>query len=174
LAERLFEALQGLPELLVVIILSAAPISEVRGGIPAGLLYYQMSLPLVLLVAIASNVLAVVPVLLGFNWVAEKLENKPVLGKLVSRLIHRARSKEAMVNKYGVWALALFVAVPLPITGAWTGATIAAVFGMEFWRALLCMLVGVAAASAIVTALCLGGIEIFNAIHAPASPLGST
>ncbi|MHB8997626.1 MAG: COG2426 family protein [Armatimonadota bacterium] len=164
MAERLFEALQGLPELLVVAILSAVPISEVRGGIPVGLLCYQLPLPLVLLVAIASNVLAVVPVLLCFNWVAEKLENKPVLGKLVSRLIHRARTKEAMVNKYGVWALALFVAIPLPITGAWTGATIAAVFGMNFWRAVFCMLVGVVVASAIVTGLCLGGVEIFNAI----------
>lgn len=166
MADSLFHALMGWPPLLVVAILSATPISEVRGGIPVGLCYYQLPLATTLLVAVLANVLAVVPVILGFNWAAERLESKPVLGKLVTRLIHRARSKEALVNKHGVWALALFVAIPLPITGAWTGATIAAVFGMNFWRALFCMFVGVLVASVIVTALSMCGVEVFNAIHA--------
>lgn len=167
MAERIFEMLLGLPPYLVVAILSAMPISEVRGGIPVGLAYYNLPLLPTLLLCITANVVAVIPVILFFNWAAERLDKTPLLGRLVSRLVHRARSKEAIVNKYGVWAITLFVAVPLPITGAWTGATVAAVFGMHFWRALFCMLVGVLIASSIMTALTLGGVQLFSAIELP-------
>jgi uncharacterized membrane protein len=148
---------------VVVVILSALPISEVRGGIPYGLL---TGLPLwkTLLLAIPANVIAVIPMILGFNWAAERLADKPLLGGIIAHLLKKARRKEEMVNKYGVWAVTLFVAVPLPVTGAWTGSVVAAVFGMEFWRAVGCMLVGVIIASTIVTILTLGGMEAANAI----------
>lgn len=148
---------------VVVAILSAAPVSEIRGGIPAGIV---MDMPLwqVLAVGIPANVLSVVPVLLFFNWAAERLEDKPLLGRVITHMLYKARSKEQMVNKHGVWAVTLFVAIPLPITGAWTGATVAAVFGMDFWRALGCICVGVLIASSIVLLATFGGIGIFNAL----------
>ncbi len=163
MAQQLFEALRNLPPEWVVIILSAAPISEVRGGIPAGMI---MGMPLahILPLAIISNVVSVIPVVLGFNWAAERLADTPLLGGLITRLIQRARSKEAMVEKHGVWAVTLFVAIPLPMTGAWTGSVVAAVFGMRFERVLFCLTIGVMIASAIVTLLMLGGTEIFSAI----------
>lgn len=163
MAESLFLWLESIfSPPLVVALLSAAPISEIRGGIPAGIL---MDMPLwkVLLIGIPANVVSVVPILLFFNWAAERLENKPLFGRLVAHMLHKARSKEEMVNKHGVWAVTLFVAVPLPVTGAWTGATVAAVFGMDFWRALGCIAVGVTIASSIVIAATYGGIEIFSA-----------
>jgi uncharacterized membrane protein len=151
---------------VVVVLLSALPVSEVRGGIPYGLI---VGLPLwkTLLLAIPANVVAVIPVILGFNWAAERLADKPLLGKVVAHLLKKARGKEDMVNKHGVWAITLFVAVPLPVTGAWTGSVIAAVFGMDFWRALGCMLVGVLIASTIVTIITLGGIGAANAVAYP-------
>ena len=154
-----------MPPEWVVVILSALPISEVRGGIPAGLVMLSKGeLPKILLLAIVSNVLSVIPVVLCFNWVAERLADKPLIGAPITWLIRRARSKEAMVKKHGVWAVTLFVAVPLPVTGAWTGSLVAAVFGMRFERVLFCLTVGVIIASAIVTSLSVAGIEIFNAI----------
>ncbi len=147
----------------VVVLLSAAPISEVRGGIPYGLLK-EIPLWKTLALAIPANVLAVVPVILLFNWVAERLIDKPLLGGIVAHLLKKARSKEEMVNKHGVWAVTLFVAIPLPVTGAWTGAVVAAVFGMNFWRALGCMTVGVIIASTIVTLLTCGGIGAYNSL----------
>ncbi len=163
MAQQLFEALRNLSPEWVVVILSAAPISEVRGGIPAGMI---MGMPLahILPLAIISNVVSVIPVVLGFNWAAERLADKPLLGGLITHLIQRARSKEAMVEKHGVWAVTLFVAIPLPVTGAWTGSVVAAVFGMRFERVLFCLTIGVMIASAIVTLLMLGGTEIFSAI----------
>jgi uncharacterized membrane protein len=165
LAQQLFELLRNLPPEWVVVILSAAPISEVRGGIPAGMIL-GMPLATLLPVAIVSNVVAVIPVVLLFNWVADWLIDAPVLGRLIGWLIRRARSREAAVERYGVWAVTLFVAIPLPVTGAWTGSLVAAVFGMPFGRALGCLTIGVIIASAIVTSLSLGGIGAFNAISA--------
>ncbi len=149
----------------VVVILSALPISEVRGGIPYGLVK-EIPLWKTLALAIPANVLAVVPVILGFNWAAERLIDKPLLGRIVAHLLRKARSKQEAVNKHGVWAVTLFVAIPLPITGAWTGAVVAAVFGMEFWRALGCMTLGVTIASTIVTFLTCGGIGAYNCLTA--------
>ncbi len=160
LADRLVEALQHVDPLWVVALLSALPISEVRGGIPYGI---AVHLPLrsVLCVAVLSNIIAVLPVLWGFDWLADRFAEKPLLGGIIQHLIRRARSKQQMVEKYGVFAVTLFVAVPLPITGAWTGSLVAAVFGMPFWKAVGCLAMGVLIASAI----SLAGVQIFNAVH---------
>ena len=149
---------------IVVIILSAAPISEVRGGIPYGLAIAHLPLWKVLALAMPANVLSVVPVILFFNWAAERLADAPLLGRVLNHMLKKARSKEEIVNKYGVWAVTLFVAIPLPFTGAWTGATVAAVFGMSFWRAVGCMIVGVIIASTIVTLITCGSIGAYEAV----------
>jgi uncharacterized membrane protein len=156
LAHWLFEAIRGLPAPVVVAILSAAPISEVRGGIPVGM---ALGMPLVqiLPIAVAANVIIVLPIILWFNRLADWLMKRGWLTGLVERLIKRARSKKPLVDKYGVFAVTLFVAIPLPVTGAWTGSLVAAVFEMDFWRALACLVLGVLLASAIVSALCVGG-----------------
>ncbi|MEA3401243.1 MAG: small multi-drug export protein [Armatimonadota bacterium] len=156
----LFEAVRdAIPPPAVVALLSAAPISEVRGGIPAGLLL-DMPLAEILPIAIIANVVIVIPVLLWFNPLADWLIERGILTGIIRRLIARARSKKPMVDKYGVFAVTLFVAIPLPVTGAWTGALVASVFKMDFWRALACMLLGVIIASIIVTLLYLGGVWV--------------
>jgi len=161
--EAILCALSGLHPLVKVAIVSALPIFEVRGGIPLGM---QQGLPLaqILPVAIAANVLIVVPVLLWFNPIADWLMRRGILTGIVRRLIARARSKKPMVDKYGVFAVTLFVAIPLPVTGAWTGALVASVFEMNFWRALACMFLGVVIASAIVTALSMAGFWGYEAV----------
>ena len=164
MAEWLFEVIRELPPAWVVIILSALPISEVRGGIPAGLIL-GMPLTAILPLAVIANVVSVLPVVLGFNWVADRLADKPILGGIISRLIRRARSREEMVRKYGVFAITLFVAIPLPVTGAWTGSLVGAVFGMRFWQVVLCLTLGVIIAATIVTSLSLAGIHAFEALR---------
>ncbi len=160
MAEWLFEAIRNLSPEWKVIILSAAPISEVRGSIPVGLAL-GMPLSSLLPLAVITNIVSVLPVVLGFNWVADRLADKPILGGIISRLIRRARSKEEMVRRYGVFAIILFVAIPLPVTGAWTGSLVAAVFGMRFGQVVLCLTLGVIIATTIVTFLSLAAIHAF-------------
>lgn len=165
MAEQLWQALQGLPSWLVVVILSAAPISEVRGGIPVGIAAYHMPLWQVLPLAVAANVLAVLWVVPTFNWITARCAGKPVAGPVCDWLVRRAEKRRPVVEKYGVFAVTLFVAIPLPITGAWTGSIVASVFRLPFAKASLCLLLGVLIASAIMTALTLGGVQLFSAIH---------
>ena len=161
MSEQLQDALSaaGVPPILVVALLSALPISEVRGGIPAG---FALGLPLwrTLLFAIPCNVLSVVPVLLWFEPASKYLEDKPIIGRFIGWLLRRARKREHLVRRYGVFALTLFVAVPLPVTGAWTGSIVASVFGLDFWRSMLCVLLGVCIASTVVSLVCLGVVGI--------------
>ena len=160
--EAIVGALAGLHPLVRVAIVSALPVFEVRGGIPMGI-YWEVPLVELLPVAIVANVLIVVPLLLWFNPAADWLIKRGILTGLLRRLIARARSKKPMVDKHGVWAVTLFVAIPLPVTGAWTGAMVASVFHMNFWRALMCMFLGVIIASAVVTALSLAGFYTYHA-----------
>lgn len=168
MTEQIFEAIRNLPPAWVVVILSALPVSELRGGLPAGLLL-DMSPCQVIPLAMISNVVSVIPVVLGFKWVTDRLADKPVLGRFLSWLVRRARAREATVEKYGVFALTIFVAIPLPVTGAWTGSVVAVVFGMKFWKAMLCITLGVAISATIVTLAYYGGVEIFQALSAPAA-----
>ncbi|MBC7288052.1 MAG: small multi-drug export protein [Armatimonadetes bacterium] len=162
MTEKLLAALHGLPPDVIVAVLSALPVSELRGGIPAGVAL-GLSLQRAWLVAVLANIISVIPVLLGFEWFSELCIHRPLLGSIVGWLIRRARSKEEAVRRHGAWALTLFVGIPLPMTGAWTGALIASVFGMPFWRALGCIILGVLMASAIVSSLTVAGVLVVHA-----------
>ena len=78
---------------------------------------------------------------------------------LFRRTYHR---HNAMYERYGTIALALFVAIPLPVTGAWTGCAAAFVFGIQFRHALLAILAGVLIAGTIVTTITLGGVGVLS------------
>ncbi len=160
--EAILAALSGLHPLVKVAIVSALPIFEVRGGIPVGMAQ-GLSLPELLPVAIVANVVIVLPVLLWFNPVADWMIHRGVLTGIVQRLLARARSKKPLVDKHGIWALTLLVAIPLPVTGAWTGAMVASVFEMDLKRAVLCITLGVIIASAVVSILSAAGFYGYHA-----------
>jgi uncharacterized membrane protein len=165
LTDRLFQALAALPHWLIVVLLSAAPVSEVRGGIPVGLLALKMSPAAVLPLAFLSCTLAAVPVVLLFNWAAGWFQDKPVLGPLVRWVVHHARQKRKWGERYGVLAITIFVALPVPGFGVWTGAPLAAIFGMRFWPVMACMALGVAIQCALVLAATYAGLGVFLSFH---------
>ena len=74
-------------------------------------------------------------------------------------MLKKAEKNRAKIEKYAFWGVALFVAVPLPVTGAWTGSLVAAVIDMKFWKALLSALIGVMIAGTIMTIIFYGGID---------------
>ena len=88
-----------------------------------------------------------------FKWMQSK---SPWLANIVAKLEAKADKKKAQVLKYEFWGLMLFVAIPLPGTGAWTGALIAAMLDMQLKRALPAIAVGVLTAAIIVTAATYG------------------
>jgi len=145
-------------QLFNVFILSISPIVECRGSIPYGIVT-GIDLPTVLLVTLIGNCMPV-PFLLLFlkfaeGWVMRRADSNP-LKRLFVRYVESLRRRTGeQVRKYGFLGLVLFVAVPVPGTGAWTSSVVAYLFGMEWKRSLVAILVGVVCAVAIVTAFIL-------------------
>jgi uncharacterized membrane protein len=148
----------GLPGWLVTMIIAMLPIFELRGAIPVA--YQLLGIPIAPAVAfsVVGNLIPVVPILLFLGPVSGWLRKVPLFDRFFEWLFSRTRSRSDLVKKYEMVGLMLFVAVPLPVTGAWTGAVAAFLFGIKFWPALLFIGLGVLIAAGIVTALVLMGI----------------
>lgn len=146
-------AFSGFPPWLAVILLAMLPIAELRLSIPVAILKYHMDPLTAFALSVTGNMLPVVPLLLYLEPVSSFLSKKwgvwdRFFGWLFTRT--RARHGEAF-QKYGAGALALFVGIPLPVTGAWTGCAAAFVFGIRPKLSLPAILAGVLMAGAIVT-----------------------
>lgn len=136
-------------KLLMTVLISMVPVIELRGAIPAaaaaGLQWY-VSIPL----AIVGNMLPVPFILLFIKKIFAWLRAHTRLGSLVDRLERRAEKKMGTVRKFEVLGLMLFVAIPLPMTGAWTGALVAALMNLKMKTTILALFAGVVIAAAIV------------------------
>jgi uncharacterized membrane protein len=142
---------------------SMIPIIELRGAIPLGaaldlhpLLNYALS--------VAGNLLPVPFILLFIRKVLDGMERLRCFERLVRWLRAKAEKGRGRVEKYAVIGLAVFVAVPLPGTGAWTGALVAALMGMRFPKAMLSIICGVLSAGVVMSLLSYGVVAAFGAI----------
>lgn len=141
-------------------LVSMIPVVELRGGIPFGV---AQGLPVwtAFLAAVIGNMLPVPFIIVYirriFQWMRRRL---PWLNSLVDRLERKAHLKGRTVSKYKYLGLILFVAVPLPGTGAWTGSLVAAVLNIRMRHALPAILLGLIMAGLITTALTLGVVHL--------------
>lgn len=147
-------------EFVMTVLVSMLPVVELRGGIPYGI---AVGLPMYLAVtaSVIGNMLPVPFLILFTRRVFEWLRrNIPKLDGFIGRLEARADSKKDIVLKYKFWGLLILVAIPLPGTGAWTGALVAAVLNLRIKKSLPAIFGGVLVAAAIVTLVTLGIISI--------------
>ena len=147
----------GIPGELVVIIVSALPIFELRGGIPLGIGVFHFSWYYTLCLSLIGNLFPVPFLLLFFRALVKYVRQTRWGQKLFNPIVHHAERRMSSVQKYGKLGLMVFVAIPLPGTGAWTGAAIASLLGMKFRGAFLSIMAGVIIAGAIMVALSLLG-----------------
>ncbi len=153
------EAIQNLDILkeFIVLILSAAPISELRGAIPLAIVKFGFSWYYAFFLAIIGNMLPVPLILLFMESVTKWLSRIPVMKKFFDWLFEKTRNKSGQIQKYGILGLVLFVGIPLPVTGAWTGSIAAVLLGISFKRAFFSIFAGVIIAGIIMTCLTLLG-----------------
>ncbi|MCX6814899.1 MAG: small multi-drug export protein [Candidatus Aenigmarchaeota archaeon] len=148
-----------LNELLLVVITTMLPVSELRGGIPLGI---ALGLPpwLAILTAIIANCLVFFPVYFGLKIFYERLFSR---WKISRKIVERSKKKaEPYINKYGILGLAVFIGVPLPATGVWTGTLIAWIMDLNWKKSFLAACLGVLIAAAIVSAIVLGFLAGLN------------
>ena len=147
-----------------VFLIAMVPLIEIRGAIPYAV---GFGLPLVpsILVAVLGNMLPVPFIFLFARRVLEWGKDKKVIGPLFKWCLEKGekggRKLEAKAGKGLYWALFLFVGIPLPGTGAWTGTLAASILNMDFKKSSLAVMAGVVLAGAIMLAASLG---VFGAI----------
>lgn len=146
-----------------VMICSMIPIIELRGAIPLGaalgLPWWQSYL-----FAVLGNMIPVPFILLFIRKIIAWMTGCRIgfLNKLGNWLVKKAEKNRAKIEKYSFWGVCLFVAVPLPVTGAWTGSLVAAVIDMKFWKAFFSCLLGVMIAGGIMTLASYGVVAAFQ------------
>lgn len=143
--------------MLKTFFMAMVPVIELRGAIPYGAGLAGLPIWQAALLAVLGNLLPV-PLLIIFTrdifaWLRKK---SPKLNSLVERMEQRADRKKDVVLKYEFWGLMILVAIPLPGTGAWTGALVAAMMDMQLKRAFPAIALGVVVAAFIVTWLTYG------------------
>ncbi len=144
---------------ITTFLISMVPVVELRLGLPYGIAL-GLAYPLALLSAVVGNMVPVPFIIVYIRRIFEWLrQHWAALDRLITPLERRADLKSETVLKYGSWGLLLLVAIPLPGTGAWTGALVAALLGMRLKRAVPVIFAGVCIAAAIMTALTFGLIH---------------
>lgn len=148
---------KGLPPVAAVTAISTLPIVELRGAIPVGIVAFQMAWWKVYVIAVVGNMIPIPFILLLLGPLSGFCMRFKAGKKFFDWLFARTRKKSASIEKYEALGLTIFVAIPLPMTGAWTGAMAAFVMGIPFWKAMLYNLLGVMIAGVIMTVLSLLG-----------------
>lgn len=147
-------------EIVSILLLSALPISELRGGIPLAI-YYGLSPLISYILCVAANI-APVPLILVFleklDWMFKKI---PIVNSIYSYAVKMAEKRKLVIEKYGYLGLMIFVAIPAPVTGAWTASLVAFLMRLNKLKAFLYISAGVFIAGLIVTGATLGIFSIF-------------
>lgn len=155
--------LKDLPKDYVVMIVGALPISELRGSIPLAL-SFGMSLTRAFWLSVLGNCIIVAPALFLFKPVTDVLRKFKIWSRFFDWVFERTRKNSDAIQKYEALGLAIFVAIPLPMTGAWSGVIAASLFKIKFRYAFLAIVLGVIVAGVIVSLLCSLGMLSWKAV----------
>ena len=150
-----------LGKFIITFVISMVPVVELRLGLPYGV---ALGLPYgyALAAAVLGNMVPVPFIIIYIRRIFAWLRRHwSWLNGLITRLERRAEGKGEKVERYGTWGLLILVAIPLPGTGAWTGALVAALLNMKVRKAFPVIFVGVCIAAAIMSALTYGAIRLF-------------
>ena len=142
---------------LILFIISMVPILELRGGLlAAGPAFLNIPMWRAIPVGIIGNLLPIPFILLLITKIFDWMKGTKRLKPVVEKLEKKAMSQSANIEKYEFWGLVAFVGIPLPGTGAWTGALIAALLGLRFRKAFPAIVIGVCLAACIMTIISYG------------------
>jgi uncharacterized membrane protein len=144
------------------ILLSLAPISELRGGIPVAVAN-DISLPMAFVICVLANMLVIPIFYIFLNTFHKQFYKIAIYQKLFDKYVNRTiKRAEKKVKKYGYWGVMLFVAIPLPVTGAYSGTLAAWLLKLEMKKAIWYLALGVVIAGVIVSIATFTGLGILK------------
>lgn len=138
----------------IIFLISMVPILELRGGLlAAGPALLDVPMWQAIPICFIGNLVPIPFILLLITKIFDWMKGTKKLKPLVEKLEHKAMNQSANIEKYEFWGLVAFVGIPLPGTGAWTGALIAALLGIRFRKAFPAIILGLVVATVIMTIL---------------------
>ena len=149
---------RNIPSWIIVILISMLPIFELRGSIPVAVNIFHMNIFHAYILSVIGNMLPVIPILLFLEKIYKIFSRWSLTKKLFDRFFEQTKSRSQQVEKYKMLGLIAFVAIPLPITGAWTGSAAAVIFNIKMKHSILSIMIGVLIAGVIVSLLSVMGI----------------
>lgn len=161
MSEFLLDLFSLLSNEFKVMLTAAIPIIEVKGAIPVGIALGMKPIHAALL-AFFGSIIPVPIILFTVRPLFNYLKETKTFKKIVNKLIHRSMNKSGNVKEYGYLGLFVFVAIPLPGTGVWTGSMIAALLDFRFKYAFPTILFGNLIASIIIVFLSFGMVNLFG------------
>lgn len=156
--DLLLKRITNLPPELGIFFLSMLPISELRGALPWGIIAGQVPLWKAYPIAVIGNMVPVLPLIWFLEPIQRFLRRYWYFDRFFQWLFERTKKRSSVVEKYETLGLMVFVAIPLPVTGAWTGTVAALLFGIKPFHALIAITIGVMIAGVIVSTLTLMGV----------------
>lgn len=155
--------MDNLTEVLKIFLTALTPIGELRASIPLGLTVFHQPIWIVFVVSVIGNMIPPMLILWLFPKISQWLMAKSrLMNRFLTWLFERTRKKtKDKIERYGDLALIIFVAIPLPNTGAWTGALAAWLFGIPFKKAVPNIFYGVLIAGVVVTLITTGLKNLF-------------
>lgn len=159
--DTILEALRNFFSIELTVMLTAAiPIIELRGAIPVGI-SLGLSPIHATIISLIGSMIPVPFILFSIRPVFKYLKKTRTFSNLIHKLTHRSISKSGKIQKYGAWGLLVFVAIPLPGTGVWSGSLAAALLDMRFKWAFPAILIGNMIAAVLIMMLSKGVFNLF-------------
>lgn len=164
IAQSLTSALSdaGIPGWLVIGIISMIPLLELRGSILVAGILLKMGFFTTFVSAVIGNMIPIPFILLFIEKIFEWMKKVSFLKKFPEWCEKKAMKHSEQIEKYGYFGLFLFVAIPLPGTGAWTGSLAATLFGLDFKKSLLMIFLGVCTAGCVMSVIAFGASGIIG------------
>lgn len=166
LVQGVIDALSGsFGKEAIVFIISMIPILELRGALLVAGPILGVPVAKAIPLCVIGNIIPVPFILLLITPIFKWLKGTRLFRPMVTKLENKAMSKSDQIEKYEFWGLVLFVGIPLPGTGAWTGSLIAALLGIKFKKAFPAVIIGICMATVImwfISYVLLGGVQLLG------------
>ena len=160
--EHVLELMGQLPPPVAVVLVAMLPIFELRGAIPAAYALGMTNHVLIYVLAVCGNFVPVLPIMLLLGPAERHLRRFRTMDRLLDWVFKRTVSRSAVIKRYESLGLILFVAVPAPMTGAWTGAIAAYLFKLPLRMAVPCIILGILIAGVVVSLVSQGVIQLWH------------
>lgn len=151
----------GIPHELVVLLAAALPVIEVRGSVPLGLLLFKLSTVKVLLLSLIGGLLPVFPILWFLENVTDGLRKIKSFDSFFAWLFEHTKAKSGLVERFELVGLTIFMALPIPGAGVWTGCVAAYLLELPWIPTFICAIIGTTIATLVVWLASVGLVRLF-------------